>query len=391
MTAALPLHQIPAWTSLEYTGRWSEARLDQLRTQGDPLADEVLAVLAAEGAMTGFHDLLGTVRTRAAEGEQTCQRFLDTCNAVPEWVDFTAMKQGQMMLGAFPINMGIALFTGSLVGGAVFQKMAMITAMTGMLSGDSNRRLDETAAMVLRMAFPGNLEPGAPGHELLMRVRLLHAAIRRFLVDSGRFKHPHEVPINQQDLSITLGLFGYLNIRSLGMMHIHFNEEELASFNLMWRYTGHVLGIQDDLLPTTVADQQAFFLASLKHQARPDKLDERTRMVMDNVARDAARKYPGVSEAAARKFLYQSCRWLSGNDYVTGMEIEDAGEYWGIKTLKGLGAVSAFTWRYIPGGRQVLYRLGTRGYKKALARIARHKDKQGEYRVRTAEPAGRSN
>ena len=383
--ASIPLHVIPPRDALQYAEPYTEAQLDYLRSQADPLGDEVVAALAAEGSLKGFHDLLGTVRERAAQDGGVYQRFLDACNTVPDWVNFDEMRTGQQMLAAFPVNMGIALFTGSLVGGAVFVKMALVTSMTGMLSGDSSRRLDETAGMVLRMAFPGNLEPGGPGHELLMRVRLLHSAIRRFLVDSGRFQHPVEVPINQQDLAITLGLFGYLNIRSLGMMNIHFNDDELASFNLMWRYTGYVLGIQDDLLPETVADQQQFFLASLKHQARPERLDERTLKVMDNVAANTAKRSPFISEPMARKFLYQSCRWLSGNEYVSGMQIEDAGEYAGIKLLKGLGRVSYWIWRYVPGGKALLYRIGARGYRKALARMERRKDKQGEYRVRTVE------
>lgn len=387
-TVLPPLGTIPARDSLRFTPPYTEAYLDQLRTQGDPLADEVVAALAAEGALTGFHDLLGVVRERAAQEGGVYQAFLDACNDIPEWADFEAMRTGQRMLAAFPVNMGIALFTGSLVGGAVFVKMALVTSMTGMLSGDSSRRLDETAAMVLRMAFPGNLEPGGEGHELLMRVRMLHAAIRRFLVDSGRFAHPVEVPINQQDLAITLGLFGYLNIRSLAMMNIHFNDRELDSFNLLWRYTGHVLGIRAEVLPDSVSDQQSFFLASLKHQARPERLDARTRQVMDNVAASAARRMAGVSEPMARKFLYQSCRWLSGNEYVTGMEIEDAGEYAGIKLLKGLGRVSYWMWRYVPGGQAMLYAMGARGYRRALARMARTKDKQGEYRVRTVEEGG---
>ncbi len=384
-TGELPaLGVIPSRASLAYSARFSESWLDALRREGDPLADAVMAELVGDRPVTAVTDLLGEARRRAEGGDALCREFLAACNQVPEWADFDAMATGQRMLAAFPVNMGLALFAGSLVGGSIFIKMTLITSMTGMFGGDSSRRLDETAALVLRMALPGTIEPGGSAHEVLVRVRLLHAAIRRFLVDSGRFSHPVEVPINQQDLAITLGLFGYVNMRSLAQMGVRFNQRELDSFNLLWRWAGHVLGIRDDLLPRSIQDQQAFFIASLKHQARPEKLDARNRVVLDDVARNFSRDTPGVSFAVAQKFLHQACRWLTGNEYVTGMGIEDAGErYWGIRALKLLGGGSYLIWRYVPGGQALLYGLGSRAYRRSLKRMAASKDKKGEYRVRS--------
>jgi len=43
-------------------------------------------------------------------------------------------------------------FAGSLCGGAVFQKMQLVTSMTGMFSGQPTRRLDETTKMVIETA-----------------------------------------------------------------------------------------------------------------------------------------------------------------------------------------------------------------------------------------------
>lgn len=377
------LSHIPAPHELRYTERFSEAYLEALRSQGDPLSDEVVAELAKTGSVKNFHDLLGEVRTRAAREGGVFQRFLDEVNTVPAWADFDAMRDGQRMIGAFPAHMGIALLSGSLVGGAVFTKMALITAMTGMFGGDASRRLDETGAMVLRMAFPGEQRPGREGHELFVRVRLLHSAIRRFLRDSGRFTHPTEVPINQQDLAITLGLFGYLNLRSLARCGIHFTEQELASYNLLWRYAGHVLGIREELLPRDVHEQKEFFLASLKHQGKPERIAPATKQVLDGVAKNFARRLGFVSYETAQRFLHQTCRYLAGSEYVTGMQIEDVGDYWGITILKMLGSAASFVYHHVPGGDALMYEHGTFGYRRALERMARQKDAQGAYRVRT--------
>jgi hypothetical protein len=381
-----PLGEIPELASLRYTERFSEARLDALRAQGDPLSDRVVAELAAAGQLEKFHDLLGAVRELAAAGSAACQELLESVRVVPSWMDFGAIVAGQRMIAAFPAHMGISLFAGSLCGGAVFQKMAIITGMTGMFSGQPRRRLDETAKMVVGMAFTGSLEPGGDGHELLVRVRLLHSALRRFLVDSGRYRHASEVPINQHDLAITLALFGYLNVRSLVRMGVRFSDEELASYNLLWRYAGYVLGIDEAVLPRSLEEQRELFYVSVLHQGRPEKIPPATKGLIDAVARDATVRAP-AAYPAARRFLHQSCRWLSGNEYVSGMELEDAGDRdWTIVALRATGVVSGVLWR-VPGGKALMTAAGRRFYRAWLDEANARKDHAGEYRVRTGAGA----
>jgi hypothetical protein len=362
---------------------FSQEALQHWRTIGDPLADRVVAGLAADAPLKNMHDLLGAVRAKAERGDTDCNAFIAHCNTVPDWADFKAMEKGQRLIASYAPFMGASLFTGSLVGGSVFQKMTMVTAMTGMLSGSATQRLTETVAMVIRMAFPGEIRPGHKGHETLARVRLLHSAIRRFLVvDTGRYQHPTEVPICQQDLAVTLALFGYLNIRSLMQLGIKLERDEIDSFILLWRYAGHVLGIDEQLLPTSIEEQQAFFLASLKHQAKPEKLSEDIKRVLDEVAL-AANKQARIPYPVAQTFLHQITRYLAGNDYVTGMKIEDKGDYWGIRLFRAMGRSFWFIHRYVPGGEKLLYAAGARQYRAELAK--NEKKRAYGYKVQTNE------
>lgn len=385
MSQLIPMHIIPRRDQLAYLEPYTEERLSAWRTKGDPLSDAVIEQIAEKGSLQQVHNLLGEVETLAAKGNAEAIAFLDFYRDVPEWVDFEAMKKGQELLAGFPVQMGLSLFSGSLCGGAVFTKMALITSMTGMLSGDSTRRLTETSKMVISMAFPEAIRPGGSAYELLIRVRLLHSAIRRSLVESGRFSHPVEVPINQHDLAITLGLFGYLNVRSLGRLGVTLRDEDVESYIHMWRYGGYLLGIEDELLPDSIDDQQAFFLASLKHQAQPEKLSPATKRVLDNVAQTFSGGetfvYPHL-----RQFLHQCCRYLSGNEYVTGMEIDDLGDdYWGLRLLRGLGRVQSAIFLSSPLGAKALYRIGRANYAEFLKRADKNRDKAGEYRVRYVE------
>lgn len=373
---------IVPFAELDYVAPYSAAHLDALRTRGDPLADAVVAELAARGPLTNVFDLLGATR---ASGTTAAKALLDHARQLPSWVDFDAMAPGQRLIAAYGPFMGLSLLSGSLVGGAVFQKMAMVTAMTGMLSGSATQRLNETMAMVLRMAFPEEIKPGGKAHETLARVRLLHAGIRRHLIDSGRFRHPREVPINQHDLAITLALFGYVNVRSLLKLGVRLSADEIESFIALWRYAGYVLGIDEDVLPSSAADQQAFFLSSCKHQARPDKLTEASKGVLDDVAKHLTRAVPRAYPTA-RTFLHQATRHLSGNDYVSGMGIRDLGDYWGLRAARGLGRGYSFVAREVPGGSAALYAWGAHEYARILRRQERRK--QLRYRVQT-HAAGR--
>jgi len=377
-----PLHVRPRFCELAYVPPYTESALDGWRAVGDPLADEVVTALAAQGPLGKIHDLLSVVRARASDGDVRCQELLHEATAVPTWADFAAMAQGQRMIASYAPFMAASLFSGSLVGGAMFYKAALVTSMTGMFSGDPLQRLTETTALVTRMAMPGSLEPGGDAHEVMLRVRLLHAGLRRLLVDSGRFRHPAEVPINQQDLAITLALFCYVNIRNLLQMGIRLDRAQIDSFVLLWRYAGYVLGIDDALLPATIEEQQAFYLSSCKHQVRPEKVMPQTKTLLDAVAKRAKL----VPYPIAQTFLHQVTCYLSGSDYIAGMQLEDRGDrYYGVRGLRYLGHAVSFMHRHMPFGERMLYRAGVQVYRRELARNERRK--RYRYRVQMHETA----
>jgi hypothetical protein len=129
----------PPRARLEYTARFSEARLDALRCQGDEAADRCVAVLVrrAGGKLHDIFDLLNAVKAARAE-EPELEQFLQDAWTVPEWMDFERAARGQRMIAVYAPLMGMGLFTGSLVGGGMFQKMATVTALSGQLGSGSS-------------------------------------------------------------------------------------------------------------------------------------------------------------------------------------------------------------------------------------------------------------
>lgn len=351
-TKVMALDRIPRWEELRYTNRFSKDRFRSLRATADPLADACIeAIVSNHGRLTNMFDLLCEVQSLREE-YPVCKSFLDEAWKIPTWMNFSHTKRGQELIAVYSPFMAISLFS-ALIGGAMFRKAAVVTSM-GQLGGEnSSRRVDETAFMISKMVLPRGLEPGGPAHETLVRTRLLHAALRYYLTTSGKFNHPTEQAINQHDLAITLGLFGYVNLRSMRHIGIRLPDSDVASFMLMWKYAGYLLGIVDELLPDSLADQQEFFMASMLHEVLP--MGSGPREIMDGVATKASKEL-GLPRAPIQRYLYQMTQYMTGNEYMKALNIEDEGPlYFGRLITVMSASLTNIIDQYVPFGARVLY------------------------------------
>lgn len=252
----------------------------------------------------------------------------------------------------------------------MFKSAALVTAKAGNLSNEPARRTNETALIIGQLAFPHSLvSPTGKCREALTRVRLLHAGLRHWLVTSGRYTRTDEVAINQHDLSITLSLFGYLNLRSLALMNVHLSKKEQDCYMHMWAFAGFILGIEESILPESLLDQEEFFLASCVDEAKPNWIPEAVKFVLDDVAKETSKgTYNILPYAVAQTFLHQMTRYLMGNDYVTGMKIEDLGDTsYPIRVAKAMGSITTFTVNYLPFGEPMVRNLNIFMVKKMVS------------------------
>lgn len=389
LTGAKPprtdLKQIPPRASLTYTERFSKKRLSEFRLLGDPLADTLVAELHAKhGGLTNIHDLLATVRHKAANrdgvGCDIFRNFLSEIEKVPPWANRSMIERGQRVHAVHLPFMGLSLFSGSLVGGAQFITAATVTALAGNITTNPTRRIDETGMLLSALAFPGSLfHAGSEAHDSLTRVRLLHAALRHWLPRSGRLQplrsivpeHMYvegEVPVNQQDLAITLAVFCYINLRSLRRMGVVLSSWDIKCYVQMWRYAGYVLGIVDDLLPETLEDQEEFMLCSMLHQGAPDlirggPLKDFIRAFSSKANRNS---YGILPTNIVQTFLEQMTRHLNGIDYVS-LDTENLGDrHWTVRLIRALGWSFGTVLPRLPFMETALFHLHTSQIRKAL-------------------------
>ena len=304
--------------------RYSNAFLDPFRQQGDPLADAVIAAMGGRGGGA----LLSRVEVRARREGGIYQEFLDACNHVPKWADFAAMEPGRRIGFKYAPLVGVSLMAGSLVEGYALGNAAEVLASTGRLTQDVRRRLHETSDFVYKLALPGGNRPGGEGHRAAMKVRLLHAMVRAHLNRSARWdRSALGLPINQEDMAITLIQFGFEVRRGLMRLGARLTEEEQDAQHLFWRYAGHVLGVHPALLTKTRRQEEQLYEAITRRQRRVTG----NSVLLARAALDGMAGLPPFF--LPKPAMYQISRRLLGDELADALLIP--------KSLAGRGAVQA--------------------------------------------------
>jgi hypothetical protein len=157
------------------------------------------------------------------------------------------------------------------------------------------------------------------------------------------------------------------------MLGIRLSEVDIESFMLMWRFAGHVLGIQPDLLPLDERDQAAFFHASLITQSHP----EATAPAVKVLDQFVEKLVPKLMQPSIRAYLHQVTRYLSGNEYCHGMAIEDKGDSWlPLVATRAFGRTWSFAEQYLPFFSSSLYSVNSRGIQRGIQRQQKRQEQQ---------------
>jgi hypothetical protein len=149
------------------------ARLVPYLERSDSLADAAIEALRA---------------LPAAERELTIESALNDGqgNVVPVWLDDARLQRAHEVFLRAGLLGGISLGLCSLVHGYAAPAGNKPLAFSGRLKERADRRLAETGRFVTDVTEPGGVRPGARGWRSVLRVRLMHAQVRRLLLDSDR-------------------------------------------------------------------------------------------------------------------------------------------------------------------------------------------------------------
>jgi len=250
------------------TGTWlpSRDRLRALRSVGDAPADELIANVFDDHGHEGVGKLMDALLDRewVGEGEvgQKAEAFL-TAERQAHLSDATdlesVLEAGQSVFAEHGPEIILILGCYSLPAAYATANGVQVLRQSDYLTNQPNRRLIETAQIVVDVMQTGGLKPGGIGLHSAEKTRIMHAAIRHLIMH--RPNRPWDaatlgVPINQEDLAATLMTFAYIALDGLDRMGITTTAVEKESYLAAWREVGRIMGVLPELLPPTFADAE---------------------------------------------------------------------------------------------------------------------------------------
>ncbi len=232
-------------------------RLESLLGVGDPLADEAVSAL---GRMPR-HAAMSLVDTAIAKGIDAAdgappelRALFAELDHVPAWVDQDALQRGGELLFRVGFFGGLGLATSLLYGYASPAGNKPLV-FSGRLMEQAPRRLVETSRFVEQTCLPGGLSRFGEGFAITVKVRIMHAYIRKMMKESPSWREEDwGLPANQHDMGATALLFSNVVIDTLRSFGFVFDAEEVHLYMQLWRYSGYLMGVSPEVLPTSELD-----------------------------------------------------------------------------------------------------------------------------------------
>ncbi|MCH2099160.1 MAG: DUF2236 domain-containing protein, partial [Pseudomonadales bacterium] len=263
----------------------------------DPPADELVAEIydaagGVEDANALMHQLMAARDLSDIEATHPrLGRFARTIATQDAGFNARRVARGQaVFLKHVPINVA-ALCVASLPEAYVMERSGAVLGRTRRLRyPQAVRRVIETAQFVLHVVEEGGLDPCQPsggrlgrGRIAILRVRLMHAAIRYLLrnprparpddpddaqlyeVDPVRGAWTHDgatydwAPINQLEMLYTLHCFCWVTLRAMRQTGMSVSQQDAEDYVYFWNVVGRLMGIEPSLLPATPDEAERSF------------------------------------------------------------------------------------------------------------------------------------
>ncbi len=257
------------------TVRWTDAFLDTQRLIGDAEADEAITALRDAGETGVASRILRTLilndQPPPEDLPESVRHYLFETRALPVWADREQILRGEHFFQRWGMQIGLLLFHKSMAEGYLAARFARILGLTHELESNPQRRLLETGQLIFDAMAPGGLGLGGKGIATALRVRLLHAAIRRIIKDRAAKDPavwPSEMgePISQEDMAFTLMGFSMVMLQGLHQMGARITRADAEAYIHCWRVVGHFVGLDDPINPVSLAEARELLTAERRRQ-----------------------------------------------------------------------------------------------------------------------------
>ncbi|MFD7713983.1 oxygenase MpaB family protein [Streptomyces sp. NPDC059786] len=226
-------------------------------TARDTVAAELASAMRVSDAVHPERVTMRQFRRALAEGidsvpnpPKALRDFFAAVDPVPDWVDFDLVNEGGRVARRFGRNAADVMLQLALIGSYRFDGPPRLLVETGGLTGGSAlRRIAETQQWATAVTGHDAMRRSGQGFHLTVHVRLMHALVNHRMEHDGDWDVDRwGLPVNQSDLAATLGLFNAVQLLGVRLLGVRVTRAESRALMHLWKYVGHLLGVDQDWL-----------------------------------------------------------------------------------------------------------------------------------------------
>ncbi|UGT44865.1 DUF2236 domain-containing protein [Nocardia yamanashiensis] len=239
----------------------------------DDRIDAAVADFETLGRGRGWRLLDDALRQRDSNqpgAPDSLRELLDPLLTPPAWFDPDRVSHGAQLWWRYAPAVIVGL-GGTLLTAYAFGDLNKPQAMNSRSATMAARRYEETSRWVLAATDPGTMVPGGSGFDATVRIRFVHAMVRRHLRQSGGWNtRAWGEPIHTTGMATTAQAFLLIPLTMYQLLDIRMTPDEIESVRQLWCWIAYVLGVPDELLPHSIEDAGALNRAATLVFAPPD-------------------------------------------------------------------------------------------------------------------------
>jgi hypothetical protein len=322
----------------------------------------------------GFHRARGLFEQALARGiddvtdaPAPLRRFFAIVDALPPWIDRAAMRDGARFVHGIGLAGPMILRDVALMGGYLLSGFNHALVATGALGSDTSRRIAETGRWWVDCTDVDGLGRFAPGFATTLRVRFVHALVRRGLSEGERWDHEQwGLPLNQVDMTATYLGFCVVLLGGVRKLGLPVTARESNGVMQLFRYACWLMGVEERWL---VADERSG-LVRLHHavltQGRPDWTSRELAVAL---SQEPLRRTFGSFERLRRRLDYarhlSTSRYFLGEEHMAVLGLPQTSSWYPLLTMVPR-LVAYASQRFVPPLRPGAERRGRRAQLAAL-------------------------
>ncbi|KAI1428736.1 hypothetical protein F5Y12DRAFT_628980 [Xylaria sp. FL1777] len=296
--------------------------------------EETRRTTKTDGERKPRWDMYELIQEYASKDEKI-GKLWNEVNTVPEWVDWDQIERGQKIFFRYGGPAISTLTFLSLLGGMGSARTVETLDRTGGFDVKVvRRRLLETTQHTLNVHRDlKSIQPGGDGFVNSVRVRLLHTAIRRRIVQMASQRPDYYnlakygMPINDLDSIGTINTFSATLIwMGLPRQGIHMRAQEILDYLALWRYVAYVMGAPHEWMATP-ASARSMMESLVVSEIRPSTASA---TLANNILTGLEGHPPTY---ASREFMCAQTHWLNGGDLAEKLDIDRPGVYYSALVL----------------------------------------------------------